>query len=182
MWNDRYGKMCITFIVLQKVAREEFDSTHLPTFLTKMTALLKSNNDGKGFFVGEKVRNRDNKPAIRTEWSFCGITSVKDKLQHVSMFFSEYFAPESLDVFFREEVAYLAQRFPLHFPFISSTIHFLSFQMSYADISIFTLGNILCSMAENALDKFPELKGHYQRVGENPGIKEWVKNRPQTKM
>ncbi|XP_031552994.1 uncharacterized protein LOC116290139 [Actinia tenebrosa] len=90
----------------KKTFKEEFDSTHLPAFLTKMTALLKSNNEGKGFFVGNKF--------------------------------------------------------------------------SYADIVILHC----CGMApiQSAVEKFPEIKAHYGRIGEIPGIKEWIKNRPDTPM
>jgi len=34
----------------------ELFETKLPKFLTDMTTLLKENNGGKGFFVGNKVR------------------------------------------------------------------------------------------------------------------------------
>jgi len=52
--------------------------------------------------------------------------------------------------------------------------------LSYADIVIFnTCGR---EPLQKVLDNYPELKGHYQRVGEVPGITAWVEKRPKTAM
>jgi len=92
----------------KKSLKNEFFGTELPNYLTKMTALLKENSGGQGFFVGDKL--------------------------------------------------------------------------TYADISMYTLGDFMARLGDKTFDKFPEIKAHHERVCEISGIKDWIKKRPETKM
>ncbi|XP_001637222.2 S-crystallin SL11 [Nematostella vectensis] len=50
-------------------------------------------------------------------------------------------------------------------------------KMTYADIIVFNACNNLDS---GALDKFPKLKQHHDRIASNPGIKAYLEKRPKT--
>ncbi|KXJ08912.1 glutathione S-transferase [Exaiptasia diaphana] len=92
----------------KKNLEKEFYEKVVPNFYTKMTALLKNNSKGKGFFVGDKL--------------------------------------------------------------------------TYADISMFTLGDYLSEHKPSLLDEFPEVKANYVQVRDSSGIKEWLSTRPKTEM
>ncbi|XP_020901884.1 probable glutathione S-transferase 5 isoform X2 [Exaiptasia diaphana] len=89
----------------KKNLEKEFYEKVVPNFYTKMTALLKNNSKGKGFFVGDKL--------------------------------------------------------------------------TYADIMVFYCLDLV-HIVKDLLGDHPELKAHFERVGNVPGIKKWVETRPKT--
>ncbi|XP_031572865.1 hematopoietic prostaglandin D synthase-like [Actinia tenebrosa] len=44
---------------LKEIYKGEYFQTYLPEFVSKITGLLKKNNDGKGFFIGDKMTYAD---------------------------------------------------------------------------------------------------------------------------
>ena len=48
--------LCCFFLIIKDGLKKEFYGTTLPARLEKFEALLKSRDEGKGFFLSEKVR------------------------------------------------------------------------------------------------------------------------------
>ena len=56
--SQRVLLLNVYFLGFQEELRKEFFDTNLPARLEKYSALLKSRNEGKDFFFGDKVRHR----------------------------------------------------------------------------------------------------------------------------
>ena len=84
----------------------------------------------------------------------------------------------------KQKQAYLKLRYALRAGGVTSIMYLL--QLTYADILFY--GSIQACFYEKVkrggipevLDGFPLLKSLYDRVANNPGIKAWVENRPDT--
>ena len=56
--------ICFTLKIKEEI-RKEFYGTTLPARLEKFEALLKNRDEGKGFFLGEKVRLEESPKRTR---------------------------------------------------------------------------------------------------------------------
>jgi len=59
-----------------------------------------------------------------------------------------------------------------------SFVVFVVLQLSSADLIVFSM--IDMEPIKQQLDSYPELKCHYERIGNIPKIKKWISTRPVT--